>query len=122
MDTYLITGSAGFIGYYLAKILLSKGYHVIGVDNLNDYYDVKLKKDRLDNLKDYENFNFFKGDIADKGFLDNLFNQFKFTYVVNLAAQAGVRYSIENPDAYINSNVLGFYRSEEHTSELQSRP
>src|SRR5690554_7295958 len=122
MDTYLITGSAGFIGYYLAKTLVSKGYHVIGVDNLNDYYDVKLKKDRLDNLKDYENFNFFKGDIADKDFMDKLFNFFKFTYVVNLAAQAGVRYSIENPDAYINSNVLGFYRSEEHTSELQSRP
>ena len=109
MDTYLITGSAGFIGYYLAKTLLSKGHHVIGVDNLNEYYDVKLKKDRLDNLKDYETFNFFKGDIADKDFMDKLFNQFKFTYVVNLAAQAGVRYSIENPDAYINSNVLGFY-------------
>lgn len=109
METYLVTGAAGFIGYYLSKALTGCGKQVVGIDNLNDYYDVNLKLDRLELLKDEKNFKFIKGDISDKAFLNDLFSNFKFTYVINLAAQAGVRYSIENPDAYINSNVIGFY-------------
>ncbi len=109
METYLVTGAAGFIGYYLSKALTNSGKQVVGIDNLNDYYDVNLKLDRLELLKDEKNFKFIKGDISDKVFLNELFTEYKFTYVVNLAAQAGVRYSIENPDAYINSNVIGFY-------------
>ena len=109
METYLITGAAGFIGFYLSRALTSSGKKVVGIDNLNEYYDVKLKLDRLRLLKDEKNFTFIKGDISDKIFMDNLFSSNNFTYVINLAAQAGVRYSIENPDTYINSNVIGFY-------------
>ena len=108
---YLITGVAGFIGSNLAKRLLNKNkeIEIIGIDNLNDYYDVKLKNSRLDELLKFNNFKFIKGDISDKKEMEELFSEYKFDYVINLAAQAGVRYSIENPDAYINSNIIGFY-------------
>ena len=106
----LVTGAAGFIGSFLVKRLLeNKDNSVIGIDNLNDYYDVSLKQDRLNMLLGHSNFVFEKGDLADKSFIDSLFNKYQFDIVVNLAAQAGVRYSIDHPDAYINSNIIGFY-------------
>lgn len=104
-----MTGAAGFIGYYLSERLLSLGCKVIGIDNVNDYYDVNLKLDRLKRLEHNENFIFIKGDISDKELITNLFEQYHPNIVVNLAAQAGVRYSIENPDVYIQSNIIGFY-------------
>lgn len=107
--SYLITGSTGFIGFYLCKKLLDQGHQVTGLDNLNDYYDVNLKNARLKQLEPYENFIFIKGDISDKEHLMNVFEEHRPNIVVNLAAQAGVRYSIENPDVYIQSNVIGFY-------------
>ena len=107
--TYLITGAAGFIGYFLSKKLLEQGCKVIGIDNVNDYYDVNLKYARLEKLKPCENFTFIKGDISDKDIVIKLFEEYKPNIVVNLAAQAGVRYSIENPDVYIQSNIIGFY-------------
>lgn len=107
--TYLITGAAGFIGYYLSQKLLSQGCKVIGVDNVNDYYDVNLKHERLKRLEPNENFTFVKGDLADKELVTNLFKEYQPNIVVNLAAQAGVRYSIENPDVYIQSNIVGFH-------------
>lgn len=107
--TYLITGAAGFVGYFLSKKLLDQGCKVIGIDNINDYYDVNLKYDRLEQLKPYEKFTFIKGDISDKDMITKLFEEYKPNIVVNLAAQAGVRYSIENPDVYIQSNIIGFY-------------
>ncbi|ARI76262.1 SDR family NAD(P)-dependent oxidoreductase [Halobacillus mangrovi] len=106
---YLVTGAAGFIGSYLSKKLLEQGCDVIGIDNLNDYYDVNLKYDRLELLKPYDTFTFIKGDISNKETINNLFDKIQPDIVVNLAAQAGVRYSIENPDAYMQSNVIGFY-------------
>lgn len=105
----LITGATGFIGYFLSKRLLDEGCEVVGFDNLNDYYDVSLKEERLRILSKYDNFTFIKGDLSSKEDIDSLFNKYNFTYVINLAAQAGVRYSITNPDAYINSNIIGFY-------------
>ncbi|MFC4557928.1 SDR family NAD(P)-dependent oxidoreductase [Virgibacillus kekensis] len=107
--TYLITGAAGFIGYYLSRRLLEQGCRVIGIDNVNDYYDVNLKHTRLGNLEPYEKFTFIKGDISDKDIVTKTFEEYKPNVVVNLAAQAGVRYSIENPDVYIQSNIIGFY-------------
>ncbi|MGD6968558.1 GDP-mannose 4,6-dehydratase [Rossellomorea vietnamensis] len=107
--TYLITGAAGFIGYYLSKKLLELGCKVIGIDNINDYYDVNLKFTRLEDLEPYKNFSFIRGDISDKELITKLFSENKPNVVVNLAAQAGVRYSIENPDVYIQSNIIGFY-------------
>jgi UDP-glucuronate 4-epimerase len=107
--TYLVTGAAGFIGYYLSKKLLDKGCTVVGLDNVNDYYDVKLKEDRLEKLLPYEKFIFIKQDISDKAAVNSVFEEYKPNVVVNLAAQAGVRYSIENPDVYMQSNVIGFY-------------
>lgn len=107
--TYLITGAAGFVGYFLSKKLLEQGCKVIGIDNINDYYDVNLKYDRLEQLKPYEKFTFIKGDISDKDMITKLFEEYRPNIVVNLAAQAGVRYSIENPDVYIQSNIIGFY-------------
>jgi len=104
----LVTGSAGFIGFHLAKKLLEKGVDVVGVDNLNDYYDPKLKTDRNKILKSHENYIFLKDDLADKKFITQLFKKFKFDQVCHLAAQAGVRYSIENPAVYIQSNIVGF--------------
>ncbi|QDZ83888.1 NAD-dependent epimerase/dehydratase family protein [Bacillus sp. ALD] len=107
--TYLITGAAGFIGYFLSKKLLEQGCTVIGIDNVNDYYDVKLKHTRLEQLEPYEKFTFMKVDISNKEALTNVFKEYTPNIVVNLAAQAGVRYSIENPDVYMQSNVIGFY-------------
>lgn len=107
-DKILITGSAGFIGFYLATLLLDKGYKVVGIDNMNDYYDINLKNSRLDKLKKYANFKFQKVDLKDKEHIDNLFCEYQFNYVVNLAAQAGVRYSITNPYSYVDSNLVGF--------------
>ena len=105
----LVTGAAGFIGAFLCKKLLeTTDYQIVGVDNLNDYYDVSLKEARLEKLAN-KNFEFVKGDISDKAFIDNLFKENKFDIVVNLAAQAGVRYSIDHPDIYIQSNIIGFY-------------
>lgn len=104
-----ITGVAGFIGSFLAKKLLEDGYHIIGLDNINDYYDVKLKHFRLDMLKQHPSFTFIQGDLANKALIENIFAEYHSEIVINLAAQAGVRYSITNPDAYINSNIIGFY-------------
>lgn len=104
----LVTGAAGFIGFHLAKRLLRDGVGVIGIDNLNSYYDVGLKKARLKELADQRNFTFVKMDLADQKPLQRLFGDNPFDVVVNLAAQAGVRYSLENPRAYVNSNLVGF--------------
>lgn len=107
----LITGAAGFIGSFLCKKLLTdyKDLFIIGIDNLNDYYDVNLKINRLKKLQNFDNFEFIKCDIGDKDNLTNIFRKYNFQIVVNLAAQAGVRYSITNPDSYIKSNIIGFY-------------
>ncbi len=107
--TYLITGASGFIGFYLAKALLEKGAEVIGIDNMNDYYEVSLKEERLSLLQKYEKYHFVKADISDKEAVMQVFEEWKPQIVVNLAAQAGVRYSIDNPDAYIQSNLVGFF-------------
>ena len=123
MSKVLITGSAGFIGFHLSKLLVSKGYDVVGLDNINDYYDVNLKygrlqesgikKEQIENKKLVESelfpsYKFIKLNLEDQESINNLFEKEKFDYVVNLAAQAGVRYSLENPHAYINSNIIGF--------------
>ena len=111
-NTILITGAAGFIGSNLVKELFNTvdDIKIIGIDNMNDYYDVSIKEYRLEKInKLNKNFIFIKGDISDKDTIDNLFNEYKPSVVVNLAAQAGVRYSITNPDAYIKSNLIGFY-------------
>ncbi len=107
--TYLVTGTAGFIGYFLSKSLLEKGCKVIGIDNINDYYDVNLKYARLEDLKPFENFTFIKGDISNKDMVMKTFEEHRPDIIINLAAQAGVRYSLENPDTYIKSNIIGFY-------------
>ena len=109
--TILVTGSAGFIGYYLSKRLLEeiKGVKVIGFDSVNDYYDVSLKEWRLEQLSKYDNFTFIRGNLADKELVNKVFKEYKPSVVVNLAAQAGVRYSIDHPDVYIESNLIGFY-------------
>ena len=111
MRTYLITGAAGFIGANLVERVLNdeQDVQVIGFDSVNDYYDVKLKEYRLDKLKKYDRFKFIKGNLANKEALESVFKEYKPEIVVNLAAQAGVRYSITNPDAYIESNLIGFY-------------
>tara|TARA_Y100000590_G_scaffold464790_1_gene635131 strand:- start:34 stop:996 length:963 start_codon:yes stop_codon:yes gene_type:complete len=105
---FLVTGSAGFIGYHLCRSLLIDGFKVIGVDCLNSYYDTKLKLARLEELKPYKNFNFYKVDISDSKSMKKLFEMHRPTKVINLAAQAGVRYSIKNPNAYLKSNLVGF--------------
>lgn len=104
----LITGAAGFVGFHLSNALLDKGIEIIGLDNLNDYYDPQLKTDRLSILEKKKGFTFYKIDLKDKEKVDNLFEFERPTHVINLAAQAGVRYSIENPSAYVDSNLIGF--------------
>lgn len=104
----LVTGAAGFIGMHLSKKLLEIGYNVIGYDNLNDYYEIELKKDRLKLISTYSNFIFYENNIADIKTLNQVFKQNNIEVVINLAAQAGVRYSLENPHAYIESNIQGF--------------
>ncbi len=124
MKNILVTGAAGFIGFHLAKKLLKDGFNVIGIDNINDYYDVNLKYDRLNELgieragaeifnnpvnsNRYENFKFIRINLEDRENLPGIFKEYNFDIVCNLAAQAGVRYSIENPEAYIDSNVVGY--------------
>lgn len=108
-DTYLITGGAGFIGYFLSKRLLEAGARVIGFDCLTDYYDVSLKEDRLTKLMQFDKYTFVKGNLADKDAVVGLFVDYKPDVVVNLGAQAGVRYSIDHPDSYIQANIVGFY-------------
>ena len=104
----LVTGAAGFIGFHLSRRLLEEGSHVTGLDSLNDYYDVKLKKARLSQLEGRAGFDFIKLDLADREEMEKLFSEKSFDYVVNLAAQAGVRYSLVNPHAYTESNISGF--------------
>src|SRR5579859_1530141 len=104
----LVTGSAGFIGFHLSQKLLAQNYKVIGLDNLNDYYDVTLKESRLRILQEHPEFSFLQGNLHDRAFIEKTFSDFRFDYVVNLAAQAGLRYSIQNPHAYMDSNIVGF--------------
>ena len=104
---YLVTGAAGFIGFHVSLRLLKAGYRVVGIDNLNDYYDVRLKKDRVRLLEAYPDFTFQQTDIADRAAMEQLFGCFRFDRVIHLAAQAGVRYSIENPHAYVDANIVG---------------
>lgn len=109
--TILVTGAAGFIGSNLCARLLSSfdNVKIVGIDNMNEYYDVRIKEERLKNLENHNNFIFVRGDISDKQIIDRLFADYRPQVVVNLAAQAGVRYSITNPDAYVASNLIGFY-------------
>ena len=104
----LVTGAAGFIGFHTAKLLLERGDEVVGLDNLNNYYDPALKEARLDILRSFKRFRFVKADLADRGAMQPLFRVERFQRVVHLAAQAGVRYSLENPHAYVHSNIVGF--------------
>ncbi len=104
----LVTGAAGFIGFHVAKTLVERGDEVVGIDNLNDYYDVNLKLARLKQLESHDNFRFIKLELANRGDMEKLFRDEQFDRVIHLGAQAGVRYSIENPNAYIDANVVGF--------------
>jgi UDP-glucuronate 4-epimerase len=104
----LVTGAAGFIGFHLSRRLLAEGNAVVGLDNLNPYYDVTLKQSRLKLLEEHENFRFLRADLADRKAMETLFGENGFETAVNLAAQAGVRYSLENPHAYMDSNLVGF--------------
>ena len=109
-ETVLITGGAGFIGYHLSRLLLSEGYEVVGLDNMNDYYDVSLKEDRVKALREAGGaYHFVRGDLAQKEDVEAVFNACHPAVVVNLAAQAGVRYSIDHPASYIQSNIMGFF-------------
>ena len=117
----LVTGVAGFIGYHLAERLLAEGISVCGIDNLNNYYDVNLKKDRLAQLQSYASFDFQLIDLGDRQSISNLFQAQNFDCVVNLAAQAGVRYSIENPFAYADSNLVGFVNLLEACRQHQTK-
>jgi UDP-glucuronate 4-epimerase len=108
MTRYLVTGAAGFIGFHLARRLLDRGDQVVGLDNLNDYYDVQLKRDRLAQLSGRDGFTFHQLDLADRAAMSRLFADGGFEVVVNLAAQAGVRYSLQNPHAYVDANLVGF--------------
>lgn len=114
----LVTGAAGFIGYHLSKKLLETGNKVVGLDNLNPYYDINLKNARLDQLRQYDGFSFEKCDLENIELLKDIFIKYKFEYVVNLAAQAGVRYSLENPFAYTESNITGFVNILERSKDI----
>ncbi len=107
MSRVLITGCAGFIGYFTSRIFLERGYEVVGIDNLDPFYDPRLKRKRIEELHDYEYFTFYEGSITDRDFLKDVFSRNEFEGIINLSAKAGVRYSIERPDEYINVNVLG---------------
>ena len=104
----LVTGAAGFIGYHLVVQLLADGHQVVGIDNLNDYYDVELKHARLADIGEHGAFRFMEMDLVDEDAVMGLFREEQFAYVLHMAAQAGVRYSLEQPMAYVNSNVVGF--------------
>lgn len=104
----LVTGAAGFIGFHLSDKLLNQGHQVIGIDSMNDYYDVTLKENRLAKLTDRDKFSFHKIDLADRDGIEQLFDRYQFESVINLGAQAGVRYSLQNPRAYLDSNITGF--------------
>ena len=113
MKNIFVTGSAGFVGYHICKKLIEKKHNVIGFDNCNDYYDVSLKYSRLEILNQVsqnheKNWKFFKGDLVDKEFIEKIFSETKIDVVINMAAQAGVRYSIKNPSCYVNTNLVGF--------------
>lgn len=108
MVEFLVTGAVGFIGFHLSQHLLARGDVIVGIDNINSYYDVSLKKSRLKQLKSSGNFNFYQIDLADRKSISELFTNYNFDYVIHLAAQAGVRYSLENPHAYVDSNLVGF--------------
>ena len=118
-----ITGVAGFIGSNLAKRLLStvEGVKVVGLDNMNHYYDVRLKEARLNELEQFDNFSFVKGNLADKAVIESIFEQYKPEIVVNLGAQAGVRYSITNPDAYVEANLILLHRYWRNTNGPKRR-
>ena len=109
----LVTGSSGFIGYHTCKRLLQEGYNILGIDNINDYYDINLKNARLNSIRDFSStvrgyWDFRKGDLKDRNFIKSCFANFQPEIVINLAGQAGVRYSLKDPESYINSNILGF--------------
>lgn len=108
MSTILVTGAAGFVGMHLSVRLLEEGHTIIGYDNVNDYYDVQLKRDRLEILNPYENFSFVEAGLEDRDAVNQVFEENQIDIIINLAAQAGVRYSIENPHAYVDSNLVGF--------------
>ena len=119
MKKILITGVAGFIGYHLAEKLLNNNYHIIGIDNLNDYYDPNLKKARLDNLNELSNFEFHKIDFIHNKELQPIFENNKIGQVIHLGAQAGVRYSISNPQYYIDTNITGFLNILENSKNFK---
>ena len=116
-----ITGSSGFIGFHTAKKFLDKGYAVHGFDSMNGYYDVKLKKARLNILKKYKNFSFIKGNLENKKILSKSVSNFKPNIIIHLAAQAGVRYSIENPEVYLNSNIIGTFNIIEIAKRIKTK-
>ena len=105
----LVTGAAGFIGFNLSRFLLKKKFKVVGIDNINDYYSTKLKKDRINQLKKFKNIKFYKTDLRNKKKLDEIFIKHKFDAIFHFAAQAGVRYSVDYPRKYIDSNINGFF-------------
>ena len=118
-ENIIVTGSAGFIGYHLSKSLLEDGFNVIGIDSLNNYYDLSLKNKRNDLLKSFNNYNFYELHLEDYGRLTNIFEKYSPKYVFHLAAQAGVRYSIENPREYLSSNIIGTYNLLEISSVIK---
>jgi UDP-glucuronate 4-epimerase len=120
-DTILVTGAAGFIGFHLARRLAAEGWNIVGLDNLNNYYDPSLKEARLAELRAYANFRFERCDIADRGAVARLFAAERFTYVAHLAAQAGVAHSAVDPAAYVDSNLVGFANILEGCRHAQSR-